>query len=88
MPHKTLQILADGTVRFIYDDELAAMLDLPGSDTVSIQRASHVEPTADGRWTADMAPMGAGVLGPFPTRAAALAAEVAWLETKLFGMNP
>ena len=75
-----LQIIIDndGTVRFIYDDsamELAQALGL-----VSIARASHVEPTADGRWTADMSPCAGPVLGPFLTRKEALDAEHHWLE--------
>ncbi len=45
-----------------------------------ITRASHVEPGPDGGWTADMAPVGGGVLGPFPRRADALQAEQAWLR--------
>ena len=45
----------------------------------AIRRASHVEPTPDGRWTADLGPMDGPVLGPFTTRAAALDAEQVWL---------
>ncbi|HWB00373.1 MAG TPA: hypothetical protein VG713_17885 [Pirellulales bacterium] len=44
-----------------------------------ITRASHVEPTADGRWTADLRPIGGPVLGPFSTRSKALRAEQRWL---------
>jgi hypothetical protein len=87
MPSNTIQVLSDGRVQFIYSDELSEMLDLPGCESVSITRASHVEPTADGRWTADMKPMLGPILGPFATRAAALSAEVDWLDAKLFGSN-
>jgi hypothetical protein len=45
-----------------------------------IQRASHVEPDAEGRWLADLSPVQGPRLGPFAQRSAALAAEVAWLE--------
>ncbi len=45
-----------------------------------ITRASHVEPGPEGGWTADMAPSGGGVLGPYLTRADALEAEQAWLR--------
>ena len=37
-------------------------------------------PTADGRWTADLRPVGGPVLGPFARRSEALEAERAWLE--------
>ena len=37
-------------------------------------------PTPDGRWTADMTPVGGPVLGPFDRRSEALEAEHAWLE--------
>lgn len=73
-----LLIDASGTLRFIYSDELAAMThDLGGA---VIRRASHVEPTSDGRWTADMSPVSGPVLGPYDTRAEALAREVEWLR--------
>jgi hypothetical protein len=48
---------------------------------MSIRRGSHVEPTADGRWTADMSPVNGPILGPFAHRSEALDAEVQWLET-------
>ena len=71
----TLRI-TEGRVEFVYSDALAGLLDL-GAATVT--RASHVEPAPGGGWTADMAPSGGPVLGPFALRAEALAAEVAWL---------
>jgi hypothetical protein len=69
-------IRPDGTLRFVYDDALHGLLAL-GQPT--IRRVSHVEPTPDGQWTADLGPMEGPVLGPFETRAAALDAERAWL---------
>jgi hypothetical protein len=60
----------------VYDDALRGLLAL---GRASIRRVSRVEPTPDGRWTADLGPMDGPVLGPFETRAAALAAERAWL---------
>lgn len=69
----------DGAVRFIHSDSLTAAL-RPLAAKTTIERASHVEPTPDGSgWLGDMAPVGGPVLGPFPTRAAALAAEHDWL---------
>jgi hypothetical protein len=61
-------IRPDGAVRFVYDDALRGLLAL-GQPT--IRRASHVEPTPDGQWTADLDPMDGPVVGPFETRAAA-----------------
>jgi hypothetical protein len=81
---QTLQLLieANGNLTAIYDD---ALVDLFAEGQVNITRASHVEPTTDGRWTADLAPAGGPVLGPFITRQQALDEEVAWLKQKLFG---
>ena len=50
--------------------------------STSIAHASHVEPLGLD-WTADMSPVGGPVLGPYSTRAEALAAEVAWLDSRL-----
>ena len=65
-----------GRVRCVYaeDIELAAL------GRPEIARASHVEPGPDGRWRADLAPVGGPVVGPFDRRSAALEAEHAWLE--------
>ena len=70
-------IQPDGVVRFVYEDALRGLLAL-GQPT--IHRASHVEPTPDGQWIADLGPMDGPVFGPFETRAAALDTERAWLE--------
>jgi len=61
----------------VYDDEIADVL--PTLGTFNIARASHVEPVG-GAWIADMSPSGGDVIGPFPLRADALAAERAWLR--------
>ena len=73
-----MQLVIDphGNVRGIYAETIPlACLGLP-----LIRRASHVEPTGDGAWEADLAPVGGPRLGPFAKRSAALAAELAWLE--------
>ena len=67
----------DGSLDFIYNDQLQPLLDL-GKSTV--RRASNVEPTEDGEWTADLAPVSGPVLGPFSLRSDALSAEVHWLQ--------
>ena len=71
-----LIIQPDGTVRCVYSEALNLRVLGP----LWITRASHVEPTVDGRWTADLIPVGGPVLGPFRTRSAALAAETDWLR--------
>lgn len=71
-----LLIDPSGNARCIYSE----VLDLAALGSLSITRASHVEPTADARWTADLAPVGGPVLGPFSSRSQALGAEAAWLE--------
>jgi hypothetical protein len=72
----------DGTVSFIYSDKLASLARRLGD--VRTQRASHVEPTSDSKWTADMSPIEPGVvLGPFDTKDEALGAEVSWLLARL-----
>lgn len=78
-------IRPDGAVRFVYEDALRGLLAL-GQPT--IRRASHVEPTPEGRWTADLGPMDGPVLGPFETRAAALATERAWLVHQFNAGHP
>lgn len=65
-----------GIVSAIYDESI----DLRSIGDLSIRRASHVEPDATGRWTADLSPVDGPLLGPFETRSDALAAEVAWLR--------
>jgi len=78
-------IQPDGRIRFLYDDAWRGLLAL---GRPRIRRASHVEPTPDGHWTADLGPMGGPVLGLFETRAAALDAERAWLVHHFNAAHP
>ncbi len=73
-----LVIQPGGIVHCIYDEtiELAAL------GSLEIRRASHVEPTAEGHWTADLSPVHGPILGPFDHRTEALAAEQAWLAAR------
>jgi hypothetical protein len=71
-----LVVAPDGTVRCLYTEDLD--LDVLGS--LQIARASHVEPREQGRWHADLRPVGGPVLGPFRRRGEALEAERGWLE--------
>lgn len=84
----------DGTIQHVFDDELADLFaEEAQAGGVRVRRASHVEPFGLG-WMADMRPVGGPVLldtntdNPlgrvaFKTRAAALAAERAWLAEQL-----
>ena len=71
-----LMVSPQGDVHCLYDESL----DLSALGLLSIRRASHVEPTADVQWTADLSPLGGPVLGPFPLRSAALAEEEDWIK--------
>jgi hypothetical protein len=70
-----------GIVRCIYSESIN--LTVLGSPAIS--RASHVEPDQQGRWLADLSPVGGPILGPFQVRSEALAAEHSWLETHWLG---
>jgi len=65
-----------GDIRCIYGETI----DLHSLGTLTIRRASHVEPTPDGRWLADLTPVNGPILGPFDRRTDALTAELSWLE--------
>jgi hypothetical protein len=73
-----MQLIIDrrGSVRCVYDEAIY----LAALGTLQITRGSHVEPTSDGRWTADLSPVLGPLLGPFITRSEALRAERRWLE--------
>ena len=73
-----------GTARCIYTEDI----DLAAIGSPEITRASHVEPDQHGRWLADLSPLSGPVLGPFPARSEALAAEHAWLETHWLTTRP
>lgn len=76
-----LVIEPGGVVRCIYGEEIG--LHALGSPAIS--RASQVEPDDEGRWRADLAPVGGPVLGPFDRRSDALRAERRWLEERWLG---
>ena len=71
-----LVITASGTIRCVYSDDV----DLHQFGTLQSTRGSHVEPTANGQWSADLSPVNGPLLGPFDRRTEALAAEQQWLE--------
>ena len=73
-----MDIIVDpkGIGRCIYGESLP----LVEIGCVHIERASHVEPTSEGKWIADLAPVKGPCMGLFDTRSEALQAEVAWLH--------
>ncbi len=71
-----LVISPQGDVHCLYDESL----DLSALGRLTIRRASHVEPTDDGQWTADLSPVDGPIIGPFPLRSEALAAETVWIQ--------
>lgn len=75
-----LNIDTSGQINTIYSDDLRGLID---QGDVSITRASHVEPTSDGKWEADLSPVNGPILGPFAKRKEALRAELQWLEINI-----
>lgn len=83
-----LYVDEQGEVKFVHDDEV--MDALLGTGKIQTQRASHVEPAMTSqinkrgtKWEIDLDPIIPGEynqIGPYDSRAEALAAEVAWLE--------
>jgi hypothetical protein len=80
---QTMLLLIDrqGSVHCLYSEAV----DLSSFGTLTISRASQVEPDDTGRWWADLSPVGGPTLGPFSRRSEALAAERVWLEQCLLG---
>lgn len=68
-----------GHIMCIYNEQI----DLAALGTLSIRRASHVEPDASGHWWVDLNPAGGPRLGPFVQRRDAIDAELAWLDRHL-----
>jgi len=70
----TLTIDPHGTLRCLYTEAIP----LGEIGRLHIVRASRVEPDEQGQWYADI--VDGPLLGPYPTRSAALQAEVAHIE--------
>jgi hypothetical protein len=79
----TFRVNADGSVEFIYSDELRQILEQNG--VLKIARASHVEPGIDNKWYADLSLINGPKLGPFEERMQALTAEFSWIEENYLG---
>jgi len=71
-----LLIERSGLTRCLYGEAI----DLTQLGQLTIRRGSHVEPNSQGQWLCDLSPVAGPTLGPFDSRSAALAAEVAWLS--------
>ncbi len=82
-----IAITPDGLIQFIYTEAVDTPRLARALGAMTVRRASHVEPTEDGRWTADMSPMSGELLGPFDKRSEALTAETEWLDEHL-GSTP
>lgn len=78
-------IMSDGTIKFIYYDELNDLL--KSGVSAVIKRVSHVDPrmTKSGvRWFVDLSPVDSPlVLGPFKTREKAITAEINWIQKNI-----
>lgn len=71
-----LIVQPSGKTQCVYSEAV----DLSTLGQLNIRRGSHVEPTGDGQWTADLSPVNGPLLGPFAHRSEALDAEQQWLE--------
>jgi hypothetical protein len=78
-----LVVVRGGQMQCLYDETL----DLSILGSVSIRRASRVEPDEHGQWWADLAPVQGPMLGPFLRRSDALKAEQVWLEEHRLGAS-
>jgi hypothetical protein len=72
-----------GGIRCIYGEAI----DLHVLGSLTIARASSVEPDDQGRWWADLGPVDGPRLGPCDRRSQALDAERMWLEQHLANLN-
>jgi hypothetical protein len=70
-----LVVQPNGSIRCVYGEQI----ELSRLGELAVRRASHVEPTVEGRWVADLSPVDGPQLGPYEKRSAALQAEKKWL---------
>jgi hypothetical protein len=71
-----LRVDPGGGVRCLFTEAI----DLHGLGAATIRRASRVDPDVEGKWWAELSPIGGPTLGPFALRSEALDAERQWLE--------
>ena len=72
-----IAIRPNGVIEFMYDDDLRPLFE---TGEPKIRRASHVEPTPDGLWQADLSPIGGPVLNATQRREDALRQEAQWIQ--------
>lgn len=53
---KEIIVDKDGRISFLYDDDLAELVAGLVS-SLTVKRASHIEPTGDGKWRVDVSPL-------------------------------
>jgi hypothetical protein len=76
-----LIVSTSGVMQCLYGEEIP--LAVLGS--LSIVRASYVEPDREGNWFADLSPVGGPRLGPYEHRSLALEQEREWLQKQWLG---
>jgi hypothetical protein len=76
-----LIVSASGEMRCLYGEEIP----LATLGSLSIVRASYVEPNREGLWFADLSPVGGPQLGPHEHRSLALEEERKWLQRERLG---
>lgn len=76
-----ISISPDGSLSFVYSDALIGLLQAGNGQ---VTRASIVDPSPEGGWTSDLSLSGGPLLGPFHAHDAAIAAEINWLNRRLF----
>lgn len=84
MKTHSIVIRPDGTIEFIYSDALRPIID--AAKELKITRVSNVEPTDDGQWIADLAPIDGPVSGSYKLREEALRWEEKWLKEHYLGI--
>lgn len=78
MKSHTIFIRPDGEIKHVYSDDLRFLVDQ--AKHVEISRGSTVEPTSDGLWVADMAPIHGPKSPAFKLRSEALDWEIDYIN--------
>jgi len=76
----------DRVFSYVHRDDVTSLF-VPAVNSIHVTRATHVEPYRRHEWTADLRRIGGTVLGPFPSRNRAVAAELDWLHDHDLGRS-